>query len=311
MDDTPVYNWPVLLDPPNAVPVAGSNSYRLPSGVIVARTILTTVAHVGTYGAETKWGGRGALYSDGTVRSPDLTVLEDIRKGGGIVTIGRDASGKPITTNDTPRNPDGTPFQWNRAAALSAAGVQPAVADQYAKGGVDILTTPIPTNSAPPITFGPYKGLFPDANGGRTLLDSAGVVRVPSFDYAAYFKLYSPVQYDASGMEITAANGNTAAYRSYAPADTVVSNMVAAAVTDDGTFGTSPTIEASETGGMPKIIPAPSPNLASGGRDLTDAPVQTMAPAAVAPTDYTKDKTMWVGLAIVILAAFGLSRKGR
>ena len=306
MADAVSYTWPVLLDPPGAVDVGG-NSYRLPSGTIVPRNILTTVSHVGILPDDGRYGPGASIYSDGTIRRPDLTVLEDLRLSGQRITLGT-WDGKTVTTNDTPRNADGTPFQWGRTAAMQAAGIAPAVADAYAKGGVDILTSPVPINSGNPITFGPYKGLFPDAQGGTTLVDSAGIVRVRNFVYADYFRLYSPVQYDAGGMEITPTNGN-AGYRS-GPTAPVVANMIAVVADDGATYGTSPTFsEGIPTGGMPKIIVPPSPNLASGGRDRAGEPVLPMTNAATTTTP--AKPTSWWMIGAAVLALIVLSKRGR
>lgn len=310
MADATQYTWPILLDPPGAVDV-GNNSYRLPSGATFARSFLTTVAHVGVNPDDSKYGPGTSIYSDGTVRRPDLSIVADLKQQGVVLQLGgmNPATGRQYTSNDAPRNSDGTPFQWGRTQALAAAGVAPAVADAYAKGGVDILATSIPINSGNPITFGPYKGLFPDSKGGTTLVDASGIVRVSPFDYADYFRKYSPVQYDASGMEISAVNGNAGAYRTYAPDPDAVANMTAPV---DDTFGTSPTLPPGvySTGGMPKVNPLPSPSLVSGGSDLTRE-VQPMTTAATAKPYPTSDKTTWVAIGIVLLAAFGISRKGR
>lgn len=307
MADT-IYNWPVLLDPPGAVD-AGNNSYRLPNGQVVARSILTTVAHVSEYPSDSRYGPGASIYSDGTVRRPDLSIIEDLRLSGISVSLGgiNNATGKPYTTNDTPRNPDGSPFQWGRPQALAAAGVAPAVAIAYDKAGIDILASPIPINSGNPITFGPYTGLFPDAQGGTTLLDAYGKVKVTGFDYGLYFKRYSPVQYDANGMQISAVT--TPEYRTYAD-DTV--SMAEKPVTDAA--GWSPTFDAappSTTGGIP-ILPAPAPvNLTGISGDVGDAAPALVQPSARGADWWAENRKMLLAIGIVVVIIASMKKGGK
>ncbi len=311
MPEVVQYSWPVLLDPPGAIDV-GNNSYRIGNGPIIARSFRTTVAHVGTMPDPNPYNTAASMYSDGTVRGPGMVILDDLLRKGQVLQLGGG-----FTSRDAPRNPDGTPFQWDRTAALKAAGIPQAVADSYAKAGIDILTQAIPTNTGEPLRWGPYRGLFPDAQGGTTLLDANGMVVVRNFDEVAYIKAYSPVQFDASGAQI-ATTARAIDYLTYAPAQPVVANMVQA----DDTFGTSPTIDnVPSTGGFAPVKPLPAPNLAvsgaSGGRDAmgdpTDVPMNALAQATtVAPAAKWKDETVtWIALAIVGLFAFGVARKGR
>lgn len=304
MADAVIYNFPVLLDPPGAVD-AGNNSYRVGGGPIVARNILTTVAHVGTYPDDSRYGPGTALYSDGTVRRPDLSIVDDIRLRGERVNIGF-FEGRTITTNDTPRNADGTPFQWGRSAALAGAGIPTKVADAYQAAGVNILGGPIPIQSSTPIAYGPYRGLFPDANGGTTLLDASGRVQVTGFNAGSYARAYAPSFRDDSGNLVGAGSGNT--YSDLQPSAASVSIEAAGSiVAEPDSLGSSPTFDqVPSTGGAPPITPSLPPSLSAVGN-----PVGSSAPSlpSASASSSSSSKTLWIVAAIVVVILLS-SKKG-
>lgn len=299
------YNFPVLLDPPGAVDV-GNNSYRIGNGPIIVRSILTTVAHVGTYPDDSKYGPGTALYSDGTVRRPDLSIVEDIRRSGARVNLGV-VDGRTITTNDTPRNADGTPFQWGRSAALAGAGIPTKVADAYQAAGVDILGTAIPIQSSTPIAYGPYRGLFPDSNGGTTLLDASGRVQVTGFDAGRYARAYATPFRDDNGNLVGAGSGNS--YSDLQPSAASVSVEAAGSiVAEPDSLGSSPTFDSvPSTGGAPPITPSNPPSLSAVG-----APVGSSSPtlpsAAASASSSSSSSALWILAAVVAVLVFSSKR---
>jgi hypothetical protein len=247
------------------------------------------------------------------VRRPDLSIIEDLRLTGQKVSLGS-FEGRTITTNDTPRRADGTPFTWGRDQALEAAGVPKQVAAAYSAGGVDILSSPIPLAGSTPLSYGPYRGLFPDNAGGTTLLDANGRVQVTGFDEVQYGKMYAPRFIGDDGIYYGAGTNGGASLQ---PSAASTSNLAAGDLKEPDYLGSSPSFDDSvlvpSTGGAPPVTPSLPPSLSGGGSGGGGAPITattTAAPSAAAgAADGGKnEKLVWIGLAAV--AFLLLSKKG-